>query len=65
MFDFLMIELILILTYIVFLTAIEDYTCSNGNKSHNFSSKDLRIHALRDPASLRTAEQSLERLHLM
>ena len=63
MFDFLMIELIL--TYIVFLTAIEDYTCSNGNKSHNFSSKDLRIHALRDPASLRIAEQSLELLHLM
>ena len=53
------------LTYIVFLTAIEDYTCSNGNTSHNFSSKDLRIHALRDPASLRIAEQSLERLHLM
>ena len=39
MFDFLMIELIL--TYIVFLTAIEDYTCSHGNKSHNFSSKDF------------------------
>ncbi len=53
------------LTYIVFLTAIEDYTCSNGNTSHNFSSKDLRIHALRDPASLRIAEQSLELLHLM
>ena len=39
MFVFLMIELIL--TYIVFLTAIEDYTCSNGNTSHNFSSKDF------------------------
>ena len=36
-----------------------------SNKSHNFSSKDLRIHALRDPASLRIAEQSLELLHLM
>lgn len=63
MFVFLMIEHIL--TYIVFPTAIEDYTCSNGNKSHNFSSKDLRIHALRDPASLRIAEHSLEHLHLM
>lgn len=39
MFDFLVIELIL--TYMVFLTAIEDYTCSNGNTSHNFSSKDF------------------------
>ena len=63
MFDFLVIELIL--TYMVFLTAIVDYTCSNGNTSHNFSSKDLRIHALRDPASLRIAEQSLELLHMI
>lgn len=44
MFDFLVIELIL--TYMVFLTAIEDYTCSNGNTSHNFSSKDLCVFTL-------------------
>ena len=30
-----------ILSYIVFPTAIEDYTCSNGNTTHNFSSKDF------------------------
>ena len=39
MFVFLMIEYIL--TYIVFPTAIEDKTYSNGNTSHNFSCKDF------------------------